>query len=287
MLASGPTDVPEQPVLALGDDFEVLAAFEPGTQQTIQPASGLADVPEQPVLLDAQGEEHIYVEMVRLLSELKADPNQANDKQTVPLGIAVHNSRTEVVKLLLEVKADPDPAPDNWGSFPMMSAAEEAHEHVEILRELGKYGADPNRVQTESYWKPTGGKTPLLFACQKGYLDIVQALCELKADPNQTTDDGVSCLMYAANNGQLEAMRMLCGFGSNPNQTMDSGGAGALLLMATEGQTEAVRVLLELKADPNQAKTNGHTPILCARHFATQGKPGCQEVVTLLEAAGA
>lgn len=45
------------------------------------------------------------------------------------------------------------------------------------------------------------GKTPLVLACQMGFLSIVKMLIETKAEINATDDFHKNCLHFAAHNG--------------------------------------------------------------------------------------
>ena len=67
----------------------------------------------------------------------------------------------------------------------------------------------------------------MYVASQKGQLDTIRALCELKADINQAANDRAT-------------------------------------ILPLQGQLDTVRALYELKADINQAENNGATPVYAA-----------------------
>jgi ankyrin repeat protein len=61
------------------------------------------------------------------------------------------------------------------------------------------------------------GRTPLLIAVEKGYMDVVTNLIELGAIVDATPDDaGNTPLRQAASTGSLDMVKLLIAAGANP-----------------------------------------------------------------------
>ncbi|MEA3446983.1 MAG: ankyrin repeat domain-containing protein [Bacteroidota bacterium] len=158
------------------------------------------------------------------------------------------------------------------------------------------------------------GITPLMYAAQNGYLDIVEFLVDLGADVNAIPyNSNRTSLMSAVENGYVETAEFLirqgadftvrdylnrylihkgalCGFWEMcdmllyyelPVDPVDIDKRTPLMLAAFDGYDSTVNILIENHAFINHADTNGNT----ALHMAAQN--GHKKVIETLLDAGA
>jgi ankyrin repeat protein len=195
--------------------------------------------------------------MTRLLLELGADINQASGNHTSPLLIALLNGQVALATELLERGADPNLA-DDYHRGALFAAIE-----------LRNFNHD---------------KYPFLYDDRRDPLDLIKALLDKGANPNQRTDttpvhglmqfdgswanfDGQTPFIRAALSGDIQVMRLLLQHGADPNLATNE---GSTALMAASGinwipaQTftrpeadyvEAVKLCLERGADVNATNT--------------------------------
>jgi ankyrin repeat protein len=153
-----------------------------------------------------------------------------------------------------------------------------AYGQVSSLRSLVAAGADPRyKLEEEGEFK---GYFPLLMASHKGFLEVMQALLDVKADPNQVGGElSFSSLHQAAGQNQPNAIALLARSGANVNLA-DTRGGTPLFVAADQGSKEAVIALLVAKAAVNQAKNNGVGPVFIAAQH------GHSDILKLLIKAG-
>ena len=94
---------------------------------------------------------------------------------------------------------------------------------------------------------------PMLFAANRGHLEVVRLLLEARADQNAAMQNGTAALMAAAGNAHLEVVRVLLEAGADQNAARQDG-TTLLMLTAFNGDLEVVRVLLEAAAGQNAAR---------------------------------
>ncbi|XP_002126364.2 fibronectin type 3 and ankyrin repeat domains 1 protein isoform X1 [Ciona intestinalis] len=126
------------------------------------------------------------------------------------------------------------------------------------------------------------GFTPLMNACQKGYLNIVEYLIESRADVNATNSSGKNSLMMACYSGHGPVVQRLREAGANWNSE-DRGGSSPLH-WAIDGQNCAlIQWILDDGAKVDlRAASSGWTPLIrCA------AITGNAEVAAVLLSAGA
>src|SRR5690349_8113739 len=104
---------------------------------------------------------------------------------------------------------------------PLVSAAREGR--ADLIPELVKNGADPNRRCGVNHW------TPLMHAIHKHQLGSVRALLDAGADINGRSAGGETPLMMAAGYGYTELVNLLLDRGANA-QLQLADGANALSL---------------------------------------------------------
>lgn len=176
------------------------------------------------------------------------------------------------------------------GRIDALVAAAEAG-RIDEVRALIREGAD---VDARGDVPGMFGATPLYAASVAGHADVVRALIEANARLEELTEfhpalqlSRGTALGGAAQQGQTEIVRILLAAGVDPNRRLDPGCNTPLMRAARAGKAETVRVLLEAGADPNLElvsdlpMTNGKT----AHTYAKEA--GYQEVVEILERAGA
>jgi ankyrin repeat protein len=136
------------------------------------------------------------------------------------------------------------------------------------------------------------GGTALMAASQNGYLEVVQALLDAKADVNAKASNGATALMIASFRGHQDVVRALIDakadvdaklsgsatallFAMGNSGSMEEWAAGkldgyqangltALMLASLRGHVEAVRTLLDAKADVNAGAAQLSTALMMA-----------------------
>jgi glyoxylase-like metal-dependent hydrolase (beta-lactamase superfamily II) len=122
-------------------------------------------------------------------------------------------------------------------------------------------------------------KTPLHFAAQAGFKEIVELLIEKGADVNAKNIANEIPLHYAAAMRHKEVVDLLIARGAMLNSgTLD--GSTPLHYAANLGNSETIRVLIEKGADINCRNRNGLTPLDLAYEFDQN------EIVQLLISKG-
>ncbi len=197
-------------------------------------------------------------EVVKLLLDAKADPNQACENSATPLYIAAQNGHFKVVKLLLEAKADPNQA-RNDGVTPLYIAAQQGD--FEVVKLLLDAKADPNQAEN-------GDMTPLYAAAQEGHFEVVKLLLDAKADPNQAEKNGATPLYIATQNGHFEVVKLLLDAKADPNISI-IGSTTVLLNYAKKKNCEnSVRTLLtNNNTQPIPENLANFTPLHAAVFF--------------------
>ena len=106
------------------------------------------------------------------------------------------------------------------------------------------------RLEDNSAWPKSELDISLLMAAQEGHTEIVSALLDKGAEPNQIDHvDGGFPLLQAAQEGHTEIVSALLDKGAEPNEVNESSGAFALLAAGHFGRTEIAKILIESKAD--------------------------------------
>jgi ankyrin repeat protein len=117
-------------------------------------------------------------------------------------------------------------------------------------------------LKRAGYWD-----NKLLEAAKNGDLIKVQTLLEKGANPNAEDDAGLTPLHYAADLGYVEIVKLLLERGADP-KAKDNKGSTPLHWAAFFGHVDVVRVLLERGADPRIADNEGHIPLDYAKDSA-------------------
>lgn len=222
-------------------------------------------------------------EVVEMLTKAGADPNVADGVGHTPLMRAVETMQIEIIAVLLAANVDTDIATnegktaamlavatgnpaivqslvdagadfntkDVSGNTVVMNAVSYSVENLpEIIRVLGKAGADMNSGSDYS--------TPLFYAVEQGDGTLVDALLEAGADPNVKAGEGNAPLLSAFSYPGIA--RRLIEAGADPNIT-NRWGDSALFTAIDNGTVEEVRMLVEAGADVNLKNNDGQTPL--------------------------
>ncbi|KAI0428576.1 hypothetical protein F5Y09DRAFT_312761 [Xylaria sp. FL1042] len=107
------------------------------------------------------------------------------------------------------------------------------------------------------------GQTPLSLAANKGHTEVVKLLLDRGADCESRDRFNRTPLSRAARIGHTEIIKLLLERGANL-EPRDLLGQTPLSLAARNGREEAVRLLLENGADVKSRSTSGETPLLWA-----------------------
>ena len=118
-------------------------------------------------------------------------------------------------------------------------------------------------------------QTPLLWASENGYVEVVKLLLDKEADINAANKDGWTPLHGASYYGHIEVIKLLLDKEANVNAA-DKDGWTPLHGASSHGHIEVVKLLLDKEADINAANKDGWTPL----HGASRN--GHEEVVELL-----
>lgn len=124
-------------------------------------------------------------------------------------------------------------------------------------------------------------RTPLVWAIEEGLTSIATALLENKAADVDVKDrDNWTPLMWASEKGNLEVVKLLLNGGANV-RSKDKDGWTSFLAASQEGHIEVVKLLLEKGSNVNEKDKDNYTPLMAAACF------GHEPVVKLLLEKGA
>ncbi|KAK5989438.1 Ankyrin-3-like protein [Cladobotryum mycophilum] len=179
-----------------------------------------------------------------------------------PLWWASAEGHAAVIRELIAAGADPDKDDNKNGLKPLHQAARKNHyEAIKVLLEAGVDPLTPKTIDEPGicgHSPSTVGHTPLMYACQNGHLEAVDALLPfLKGiEPVQ------NALSWAAENGRSKVVARILQYpGVDVNDEIY--GVSPILKACKGCDVETIRILLQAGADPN---------------------PGCKDVET--ESAG-
>lgn len=200
------------------------------------------------------------VELQRLIDR-GADVNQifedyANISTKSILHIACEKGKLDCVKILLENNAKVN-IRDKWGMTPIRYCLSTDYDEIaDVLMRK-----DPDTADSQDKY----GKSVLHAAAEEGSEKFMRLLLRMGADPNITTDFGVTPLM------SLMSAKTVTNYIILMNILIDAGAdvlvqdlrdkRTALHLAVITKKVDAVELLLELNADPNQIDKGGRTSL--------------------------
>ncbi|KAL7659359.1 hypothetical protein ACMYSQ_002292 [Aspergillus niger] len=204
-----------------------------------------------------------YTELVQHLIHYGADVNLQDNERWTPLARAAQYGHDVVVKLLIEHNAYIDFPNDNFTPL-QIAAANGKQSTVKLLVQHGAcvahLGLTPDSLLKRSslgYYemkhlssrgstiemRDSEGRTPLIYAAEKGDVARVRFLVMHGAVVNAKAASGRTALLQAAARGHYAVVKILLKFGAD--QTVrDDDGADAVALAVNEGHSE-IRQLLQ------------------------------------------
>lgn len=228
---------------------------------------------------------------IKKILETGTNPNPRFHNGSVldatPLILSAWNANVEAVSLLLEARADPtlqtrSEVGGAGGRDALSKAIESAGDQqrvLEIVKMLLKHGADPN---TED----SNGRVPLVFAAQRGDIDLIETLVSAGANPLQSPSgplfhyaSGVKCIEWFLKRGwNADA----CGKDLRTS----------LLGASENGDEELIEFFLKKGADTKHRDIDGVSCLSFACRYATRTRfpkedERAMRVITRLLAAGA
>ena len=218
---------------------------------------------------------------VELLLSAGADVEAANQYGARPLSLASAGGYTQTLAALLEAGADPTLM--TAGVPPILSAARTGN--VDAVRLLARHGADVNAKE------PLRGQTALMWAAAEDHPAVAQALIDLGANVNASSDsDGLERKRGKRGNQQAtfnlrnpreasprwcsrlarapwRRLGVLVASGANVHETAPAG-SSALLFAINNYHYELAAFLVDSGADPGATDPDGYT----ALHAAVQAE---------------
>jgi len=183
------------------------------------------------------------------------DVNAKGTWGQTPLHIAVKKGYTDIIRMLLDKGANPNAKENERGKTPLHDAAKSGHKAVAEL--LISKGGDVN-AKTED------GKTPMSLAKEKGYTEFIAILREHGAKDESSaggdTTEATQSLHEVAANGDLEQVKFLIRNGADVNAKYGNG-ATPLHIAIMNGKIETAHLLIEKGADVNAMARNANTPL--------------------------
>jgi len=157
-----------------------------------------------------------HVEAMKWLKEQGADVNVKDNQGETPMFSAVSSHVRGIYRVrkinamawLKEQGLDVNAKSNNWIESPIFMAfdmffnAADTDTTKWTVKWLVENGADINT-------KYRDGSTPMFWAANKGYVEIMTLLKERGADVNAKADDGQTPIFWAASGGQIDAMKWL------------------------------------------------------------------------------
>ncbi|CEP03432.1 hypothetical protein PBRA_003192 [Plasmodiophora brassicae] len=186
------------------------------------------------------------------------------------LQMAAARAHVAIVQDLLEAGADPNAAQKSSRLTALHHAANsQRHEAAAVIRAVVEYGADPNAVDGD-------GLSSLHYACTRGNLPCVEALCQAGADPNIETCP-MTPLMMAAAQGHDQVVQALVKCGATVNGKTRAKGQTVLHIACEHERFSTVDILLANGASTNEVDAEGASALIGA---ISRGQP--QMVIHLL-----
>jgi ankyrin repeat protein len=193
------------------------------------------------------------------------------------LHVAAEQGQLQRVERLLSKGAEIN-ALDGNGNAPLHLAVIYGHPEVAML--LVRSGADVHAKQ-----KNKMGGTPLFWAAQNGYKDLVALILEKSPGNGLECEDAWAVLSLAASAGHRDVVELLLSKGASANAKDNEGlGMTPLHFVARYGRGESgkvVELLLNKGAQINARDNQGRTPLSCAM------QEGNKETAEVLRRLGA
>ncbi|XP_041363773.1 uncharacterized protein LOC121379293 [Gigantopelta aegis] len=132
---------------------------------------------------------------------------------------------------------------------------------VTIVQALFDYGMDIDVISDDQV------RTPVMFACRHGQLQVVQLLMQCEANMTTVDNDGLTCLHLAAMNGNVDLIELLVSMVGLGIDCQSDRGITALMSAASKGFNEAFFWLIKHGSNPYAINRKKETPL----HMAARG----------------
>ena len=194
-----------------------------------------------------------------------ANVNVKGFRGFTPLMQAILERHVEVVKVLLEYGANPNQrSVDNGTALGVSVCGKDMAENIDnaalkIFKLLIKYGAGASvNTKTRNFW------TPLHNASKYGKVEEVEVLINLGADIEAKTDFGFTPLLSACENGQLSTVKTLVRAGAKMDARahfLALRGGTSLHFAVNSDEIDIVKFLVQSGADVKATNLRGDTPL--------------------------
>lgn len=229
-------------------------------------------------------------DIVKLIVEKDKDAHFNNEKNILPLLLAISEKKTDIVKLLLEHNLDPNICENN--ESPLYWAA--YYGQTKIVKLLLSYKCDPHIYNTKK-------KSPLYAAAYQGYTEIVRLILYHKSDQFVWKEENPSpmCCSLLSNyfknyhlavnaalvrkNVDIIKVFLAHNYHLNLYNNMENPPLITVIDLITdswhgiyESYFEIIELLLQNNIDPNICDKDNNSPLFYA------SKKGSTEIVKLL-----
>jgi hypothetical protein len=183
-------------------------------------------------------------------------PKRGSIRSESAIVLAAERRNTKLVRALLQHGAQVDGKGDGW-----KTPLEESADHLEIVRLLLSWGANPNTDAAGSWGNP------LAVAASRGAVDCVRAMIEHGADPSRFDWTG-NVLHWAMRSQSSECVTLLLNYGADPNGTISESGDSPLHVFASlPGQDDSEETkdsiaLLEVMCQAGAMQFKNHEGML-------------------------
>jgi|GEM_PF-1030611 len=197
-----------------------------------------------------ENERNEQLSLVLYLIKLGADLNAVNNNGLTPIEIAINNNNFKLITFFIEKGAgstNPNvnvQVFDNDNSIKREFLSAVSRGDLYYVNKL--INSDKNIINSQD----DKGMTALMIAVTEDQEEIVNALLELRADPNIKSNTGKTALMYAVAKGQTYIVKQLLKSKADPYIKSISGDS-ALTIAVSSQNVNMVKVLLEAGVDPN------------------------------------
>ncbi|CAL1268358.1 unnamed protein product [Larinioides sclopetarius] len=191
--------------------------------------------------------------IVHILIQYGASIDAVNDDLETPFILAVEKDQMAVARYLIHAGSEIDVKNENGLTAFHVACKNNSKEMAEFLYNSGKFDIN---LQDD------GGWTPLVWACEHNYGDLVKWLLKHGADPNVRDNEQNTALHWAACSGNAEILEMLLDNGCN-HSFVNQRGDSALHIAARKDNWTCVKLLLARNASSECANKDGEIPIMC------------------------